>query len=155
MHFPAFLRELGQLIEERAVISCVYLQLVVLNNIKELAGLPTGQCGVITTSAKNLNHDESHPVTSLLFVSEYFVDGDVLSLARELHRNGSDQRGALILTENHRLTPDVLADTIFASVVTNYNIGGPSYVVTQALRAINRNKGFLDPEIETALLQTV
>ena len=86
---------------------------------------------------------------------QYLVDGDVLSLARELHRNGSDQRGALILTENHRLTPDVLADTIFASVVTNYNIGGPSYVVTQALRAINRNKGFLDPEIETALLQTV
>ena len=52
MHFPAFLRELGQLIEERAVISCVYLRLVVLDTIEELAGLPTGQCGVITTSAK-------------------------------------------------------------------------------------------------------
>ena len=52
MHFPAFLRELGQLIEERAVISCVYLRLVVLDNIEELAGLPTRQCGVITTSAQ-------------------------------------------------------------------------------------------------------
>ena len=78
---------------------------------------------------------------------QYLVDGDVLSLARELHRNVSDQRSALILTENHRLTPDVLADTNFASIVVNYNISGPSYVLTQALRAVNRNKRFLGPEI--------
>lgn len=81
----------------------------------------------------------------MLFASEYLVDGDVLSLARELHRNGSDQRSAFILTENHRLTPDVLADTIFASIVVNYNIGGPSCVLAQSLRAVNRKKRFLDP----------
>lgn len=52
MHFPAYLRELGQLIEEGAVISSVYLRLVMLDTIEELAGLPTVQCGVITTSAK-------------------------------------------------------------------------------------------------------
>ena len=91
----------------------------------------------------------------MLFVSEYLVEGDVLSLAREHHRNGSNQRSALILTENHRLTPDLLAGTIFASIVVNYNTGGPTCVLTKALRAVNGNKGFLDPEIETALLQTV
>ena len=151
MSFTAFLRELGQLIQERAVISCVYPRLVALDTVNELAGLTSDKCGLITTSAKKvLNHIESYPVPSLLFVSEHLVDGDGLSLVRELHRNGSDQRSVLILTENHRLTPDVLADPIFASIVVDQSIGGPSCVLTQALRAVNRNERFLDPAIKNS-----
>ena len=149
MSFTAFLRELGQLIQERAVISCVYPRLVALDTVKELAGLTSDKCGLITTSAKMvLNHIESYPAPSLLFVSEHLVDGDGPSLVRELCRNGSDQRSILILTENHQLTPDVLADPIFASIVVDQNIGGPSCVLTQALRAVNRNERFLDPAIK-------
>ena len=61
MSFTAFLRELGQLIQERAVISCVYPRLVALDTVNELAGLTSDKCGLITTSAKKvLNHVEAY-----------------------------------------------------------------------------------------------
>ena len=39
MTFPHFLRELGQLIQERAVISCIHPRLVAMDTVNELAGL--------------------------------------------------------------------------------------------------------------------
>ena len=155
MTFSAFLRELGQLIKERAVISCLYPRLVALETVKEIAGLTGAQPGLITTSAKEvIKHVELHPVPTLLFVSEHLVDGDGPSLVREIHKNGGDQRSVLILTDNHQLSPNILADPIFSSVVIDQNIGGSSCVLTQALRAVNRNERFLDPAIEQNTLAT-
>ena len=155
MSFPDFLRELGQLIHERAVISCVYPRLVALDTVNELAGLTSSECGLITTSAMEvLNHVETHPSPSLLFVSEHLVDGDGPSLVRSLNRYGRDHRSILIITENHQLTSDVLEDPIFASIVVDHNIGGPSCVLTQALRAVNRNERFLDPAIKHSSIDT-
>ena len=149
MSFPAFLRELAQLIQERMVISCLYPRLVALDTVNELAGLTRNHSGLITASAKKVHtHIETYPSPSLLFVSEHLVDGDGPSLVREIHQNGSDQRSVLILTENHQVTPDVLADPMFASIVLDHNIGGPSCVLTQALRAVNRNDRFVDPAIK-------
>ena len=156
MTFTAFLRELGQLITERAVVSCIYPRLVALETINEIAGLTFAQPGLITTSAKEvIKHVELHPVPTLLFVSEHLVDGDGPSLIREIHHKVEDQRSVLILTDNHQLTPDVLADPIFSSVVIDQNIGGSSCVLTQALRAVNRNERFLDPAIEQNSLATM
>lgn len=156
MTFTAFLRELGQLITERAVVSCIYPRLVALETVNEIAGLTFAQPGLITTSAKEvIKHVELHPVPTLLFVSEHLVDGDGPSLIREIHHKVEDQRSVLILTDNHQLTPDVLADPIFSSVVIDQNIGGSSCVLTQALRAVNRNERFLDPAIEQNSLATM
>jgi DNA-binding NarL/FixJ family response regulator len=155
MTIPAFLRELGQLIKERAVISCVYPRLVALETVQEIAGLTFAQPGLITTSAKEvLKHVELQPAPSLLFVSEHLVDGDGPSLVREIHQNGGDQRSVLIITDNHQLSPDVLTDPIFSSIVIDQNIGGSSCILTQALRAVNRNERFLDPGIEQNSLAT-
>tara|TARA_B100000475_G_scaffold188790_1_gene159714 strand:- start:785 stop:1465 length:681 start_codon:yes stop_codon:yes gene_type:complete len=156
MTFTAFLRELGQLITERAVVSCIYPRLVALETVNEIAGLTFAQPGLITTSAKEvIKHVELHPVPTLLFVSEHLVDGDGPSLIREIHHKVEDQRSILILTDNHQLSPDVLADPIFSSVVIDQNIGGSSCVLTQALRAVNRNERFLDPAIEQNSLATM
>lgn len=156
MTFTAFLRELGKLITERAVVSCIYPRLVALETVNEIAGLTFAQPGLITTSAKEvIKHVELHPVPTLLFVSEHLVDGDGPSLIREIHHKVEDQRSVLILTDNHQLTPDVLADPIFSSVVIDQNIGGSSCVLTQALRAVNRNERFLDPAIEQNSLATM
>ena len=156
MTFTAFLRELGQLITERAVVSCIYPRLVALETVNEIAGLTFAQPGLITTSAKEvIEHVELHPVPTLLFVSEHLVDGDGPSLIREIHHKVEDQRSVLILTDNHQLSPDVLADPIFSSVVIDQNIGGSSCVLTQALRAVNRNERFLDPAIEQNSLATM
>ena len=156
MTFTAFLRELGQLITERAVVSCIYPRLVALETVNEIAGLTFAQPGLITTSAKEvIKHVELHPVPTLLFISEHLVDGDGPSLIREIHHKVEDQRSVLILTDNHQLTPDVLADPIFSSVVIDQNIGGSSCVLTQALRAVNRNERFLDPAIEQNSLATM
>ena len=156
MTFTAFLRELGQLITERAVVSCIYPRLVALETVNEIAGLTFAEPGLITTSAKEvIKHVELHPVPTLLFVSEHLVDGDGPSLIREIHHKVEDQRSVLILTDNHQLTPDVLADPIFSSVVIDQNIGGSSCVLTQALRAVNRNERFLDPAIEQNSLATM
>ena len=156
MTFTAFLRELGQLITERAVVSCIYPRLVALETVNEIAGLTFAQPGLITTSAKEvIKHVELHPVPTLLFVSEHLVDGGGPSLIREIHHKVEDQRSVLILTDNHELTPDVLADPIFSSVVIDQNIGGSSCVLTQALRAVNRNERFLDPAIEQNSLATM
>ena len=156
MTFTAFLRELGQLITERAVVSCIYPRLVALETVNEIAGLTFAQPGLITTSAKEvIKHVELHPVPTLLFVSEHLVDGDGPSLIREIHHKVEDQRSVLILTDNHQLSPDVLADPIFSSVVIDQNIGGSSCVLTQALRAVNRNERFLDPAIEQNTVATM
>ena len=156
MTFTAFLRELGQLITERAVVSCIYPRLVALETVNEIAGLTFAQPGLITTSAKEvIKHVELHPVPTLLFVSEHLVDGDGPSLIREIHHKVEDQRSVLILTDNHQLSPDVLADPIFSSVVIDQNIGGSSCVLSQALRAVNRNERFLDPAIEQNSLATM
>ena len=75
MTFTAFLRELGQLITERAVVSCIYPRLVALETVNEIAGLTFAQPGLITTSAKEvIKHVELHPVPTLLFVSEHLVE---------------------------------------------------------------------------------
>jgi DNA-binding NarL/FixJ family response regulator len=129
---------------------------VALETVNEIAGLTFAQPGLITTSAKEvIKHVELHPVPTLLFVSEHLVDGDGPSLIREIHHKVEDQRSVLILTDNHQLTPDVLADPIFSSVVIDQNIGGSSCVLTKALRAVNRNERFLDPAIEQNSLATM
>ena len=46
MSFPHFLRELGQLIQERAVISCIHPRLVAMDTVNELAGLTCAHPGL-------------------------------------------------------------------------------------------------------------
>ena len=149
MSFPAFLHELGQLIQQRAVISCVYPRLIAIDTLNELTGMAASHSGLITTSGTAVrNHLESYPGPALLFISEHLSDGDGPALVSGLHTDGYDCRSILILTEKHGLSPKTIADPIFSSIVFDQNIGGPSCVLTQALRAVNHNERFVDPGIK-------
>ena len=102
MSFPHFLRELGQLIQERAVISCIHPRLVAMDTINELAGLTCAHPGLIASSrAAVRSHLERHPAQAMLFVSEHLQDGPGLELIREVHQRDSNHRSVLILTDNH------------------------------------------------------
>ena len=148
MSFPSFLRELGQLIQHRAVISCVFPRLVALDTVNELAGLTCTHPGLTTSAGADVGaHLDAHPAPALLFVSEHLEDGDGTDLIRDLHGCGRDHRSVLILTDNHDQTRNTLEDPAFTAIVADHNIGGPSCVLTRALRAVNRNERFLDPAI--------
>ena len=85
MSFPHFLRELGQLIQERAVISCIHPRLVAMDTINELAGLTCAHPGLIASSGAAVrSHLERHPAQAMLFVSEHLQDGPGLELIREV-----------------------------------------------------------------------
>jgi hypothetical protein len=70
MSFPTFLRELGQLIQERAVISCIHPRLVALDTIHKLGGLTCVHSGLIASSGTSvLAHLERHSAQAILFIS--------------------------------------------------------------------------------------
>ena len=148
MSFKAFLEELGQLIHHRSVISCVYPKLVALETVQELTKLNCAYPGLITTSGaavkEHLNRYQ-HP--SMLFVTEHLKDGSGLDLIRELHHAPSDHRCVLIVTHNHALAHDTLNDPTISGIVLDQNIGTPGCVLTQALQAVNRDKRYVDPNL--------
>ena len=150
MSFPAFLRELGQLIQERAVISCIHPRLVAMDTIHEMAGLTCAHPGLTASSgASVLAHLERHPAQAILFISEHLQDGSGFELIREVHRRDSKHRSVLILTDNHGHSVQTLQDPALAAVVLDQNIGGPTCVLTKALAAVNHGERFVDPAIST------
>ena len=148
MSFPSFLHELGQLIQQRAVISCVFPRLVALDTVNELAGLACAYPGLTASAGADVRvHLDAHPAPALLFISEHLEDGNGADLIRDLHGSGRDHRSVLILTDNHDQTRETLEDPAITAIVIDQNIGGPTCVLTQALRAVNRNERFIDPAI--------
>jgi len=148
MSFPSFLHELGQLIQQRAVISCVFPRLVALDTVNELAGLACAYPGLTASAGADVRvHLDAHPAPALLFISEHLEDGNGTDLIRHLHGSGRDHRSVLILTDNHDQTRETLEDPAITAIVIDQNIGGPTCVLTQALRAVNRNERFIDPAI--------
>ena len=148
MSFPSFLHELGQLIQHRAVISCVFPRLVALDTVNELAGLACAYPGLTASAGADVRvHLDAHPAPALLFISEHLEDGKGADLIRHLHGSGRDHRSVLILTDNHDQTRKTLEDPAITAIVIDQNIGGPTCVLTQALRAVNRNERFIDPAI--------
>ena len=146
MSFPTFLRELGQLIQERAVISCIHPRLVAMDTIHEMAGLTCAHPGLIASSgASVLAHLERHPAQAILFISEHLQDGSGFELIQEVHRRDSRHRSVLILTNNHGHSLRALEDPAVTAVVLDDNIGGPTCVLTKALAAVNHGERFLDP----------
>ena len=153
MSFPSFLRELGQLIQERAVISCTHPRLVAMDTVNELAGLTCAHPGLITASGSDvLSHLEQHPAQAILFITEHVQDGHGLELIREVHRRDSSHRSVLILTDNHGHSVQTLQDPALAAVVLDQNIGGPTCVLTKALAAVNHGERFVDPAIRNGNL---
>ena len=149
MTFPHFLRELGQLIQERAVISCIHPRLVAMDTINELAGLTCAHPGLIASSGAAVrSHLERHPAQAMLFVSEHLQDGPGLELIREVHQLDSNHRSVLILTDNHDQSAQALQDPALAAVVLDQNIGGPTCVLTKALASVNHGERFVDPAID-------
>ena len=148
MSFPSFLRELGQLIQERAVISCTHPRLVAMDTVNELAGLTCAHPGLITSSGAAVrSHLERHPAKAILFISEHLQDGPGLALIREINLRDSSHRSVLILTDNHDHSVQTLQDPALAAVVLDQNIGGPTCVLTKALAAVNHGERFVDPAI--------
>ena len=138
MSFPTFLRELGQLIQERAVISCIHPRLVAMDTIHEMAGLTCAHPGLTASSgASVLAHLERHPAQAILFISEHLQDGSGFELIQEVHRRDSRHRSVLILTNNHGHSLRALEDPAVTAVVLDDNIGGPTCVLTKALAAVN------------------
>ena len=148
MSFPTFLHELGKLIQERAVISCIHPRLVAMDTIDEMAGLTCAHPGLTASSgASVLAHLERHPAQAILFISEHLQDGSGFELIREVHRRDSKHRSVLILTDNHDQSVRALQDPVLAAVVLDDNIGGPTCVLTKALAAVNHGERFVDPAI--------
>lgn len=58
MSFCSLLRELGQLIQQRVVISCVSPRLVALDRVNELAGLLCDHPGLAASVADGFNNKE-------------------------------------------------------------------------------------------------
>ena len=153
MSFPSFLRELGQLIQQRAVISCVYPRLIALDTVNELAGLTPTYPGLVTTSGGAVRaHLSAHPSPALLFVSEHLSDGDGTALIRDLQQSSGDHRCVLILTDDHGVHGSHIEDPAISAVVIDRNIGGPTCVLTQALRAVNNHQRYVDPAIDSSRL---
>ena len=148
MSFPTFLRELGLLIQERAVISCIHPRLVAMDTIHEMAGLTCAHPGLTASSgASVLAHLERHPAQAILFISEHLQDGSGFELIQEVHRRDSRHRSVLILTNNHGHSLRALEDPAVTAVVLDDNIGGPTCVLTKALAAVNHGERFVDPAI--------
>ena len=102
MSFPAFLRELGLLIQDRAVISCVYPRLVAIDTVNELAGINHAHPGLATSKGSDVReHLARHPGPALLFVSEHLEDELGPQLIRDLHQHNPEHRSILILTDHH------------------------------------------------------
>ena len=148
MSFPTFLRELGQLIQERAVISCIHPRLVAMDTIHEMAGLTCAHPGLTASSgASVIAHLERHPTQAILFISEHLQDGSGFELIREVHKRNANHRSVFILTVNHDQSFRALQDPALAAVVLDDNIGGPTCVLTKALSAVNHGERFIDPAI--------
>jgi len=148
MSFKSFLTELAQLIHHRAVISCTFPKLVALETVNELTGLNCAFPGLnCSKGADVLKHLNQHPNPSMLFVTEHLEDGSGLDLIRSLSNSQLDHRCVLILTDNHDLNRDGLNDPAIAGVVLDQNIGRDSCVLEQALKAVNLNQRFVDPEL--------
>ena len=148
MSFPTFLRELGKLIHERAVISCIHPRLVAMDTVNALANLNCAYPGLRATSmAAVLDHLDENPAQSILFISEHLQDGTGMDLIRQVQRRDLNHRCVLILTDNHDQTAQDMQDPVLSAVVLDQNIGGPTCVLTQALAAVNRDERFVDPAI--------
>ena len=151
MPFKDFLEELGLLIHHRSVISCVYPKLVALEAVNELTTLNCAYPGLISTSGEAVRvhlQQTRHP--AVVFVTEHLVDGSGLDLIEALGESPLDHRAILILTHNHALSPVALASSSLSGVVLDHNIGGPTCVLVEALRAVNRHQRFIDPELSSS-----
>ena len=146
--FKNFLSELGRLIHDRSIISCVYPKLVALEAVNELTKLNSSLPGLISTSKEAvLNHLKENPYPAVVFVTEHLFDGSGLELIQTLTESNLDHRFILILTNNHTLNPAIFQKAYCSGVVCDHNIGGPTCVLAAALRAVNQNKQFIDPEL--------
>ena len=151
MSFKSFLTELAQLIHHRSVISCTYPKLVALETVNELTGLNCAFPGLTCSKGADvIRHVNQHQNPSMLFVTEHLEDGLGLELIRSLSESGLDHRCVLILTHNHDLNRDGINDPSISGVVLDHNIGRDCCVLEQALKAVNRNERFLDPELSRA-----
>ena len=149
--FKNFLSELGRLIHDRSIISCVYPKLVALEAVNELTKLNSSLPGLISTSKEAvLNHLKENPYPAVVFVTEHLFDGSGLELIQTLTESNLDHRFILILTNNHTLNPAIFQKAYFSGVVFDHNIGGPTCVLAAALRAVNQNQQFIDPELKQA-----
>ena len=149
--FKNFLSELGRLIHDRSIISCVYPKLVALEAVNELTKLNSSLPGLISTSKEAvLNHLKENPYPAVVFVTEHLFDGSGLGLIQTLTESNLDHRFILILTNNHTLNPAIFQKAYFSGVVCDHNIGGPTCVLAAALRAVNQNQQFIDPELNRA-----
>ena len=148
MSFKDFLVELGKLIHHRSIISCVYPRLVALEAVNELTTLNYSNPGLISTSGDAvLNHLKASPHPAVVFLTEHLFDGSGLELIQTLDESALDHRFILILTDNHALNPATVQNPSLSGVVLDHNIGGPTCVLVEALRAVNRNQQFIDPEL--------
>ena len=148
MSFKNFLSELGRLIHDRSIISCVYPKLVALEAVNELTKLNSSLPGLISTSKEAvLNHLKENPYPAVVFVTEHLFDGSGLGLIQTLTESNLDHRFILILTNNHTLNPAIFQKSYLSGVVFDHNIGGPTCVLAAALHAVNQNQQFIDPEL--------
>lgn len=151
MPFKDFLEELGLLIHHRSVISCVYPKLVALEAVNELTTLNCAYPGLISTSGEAVRvHLQQNQHPAVVFVTEHLLDGSGLDLIEALGESPLDHRAILILTHNHALSPVALASSSLSGVVLDHNIGGPTCVLVEALRAVNRHQRFIDPELSSS-----
>ena len=148
MSFKNFLSELGRLIHDRSIISCIYPKLVALEAVNELTKLNSSHPGLISTSKEAvLNHLNESTYPAVVFVTEHLFDGSGLELIQTLTESNLDHRFILILTDNHTLNPAIFQKSYLSGVVCDHNIGGPTCVLAAALRAVNQNQQFIDPEL--------
>ena len=151
MSFKSFLTELGQLIHHRSVISCTYPKLVALETVNELTELNCAFPGLnCSKGAEVIAHVNQHQNPSVLFITEHLADGLGLELVQTLSTSRLDHRCVLILTHNHDLNRDGINDPSISAVVLDHNIGRDTCVLEQALKAVNRNQRFVDPELSKA-----
>ena len=148
MSFKEFLVELRQLIHDRAVISCIHPKLVALGAVNELTTLNYAHPGLICSSRESVeSHLQEKPHPALVFVTEHLADGSGLDLIHSLAQSPLHHRSILILTHNHALETAIFESNALSGVVLEHNIGGPTCVLTRALRAVNQNQQFIDPEL--------
>ena len=148
MSLKEFLVELGQLIHDRAVLSCIFPNLIALDVVNELTTLNHCHPGLICNSGRSVtSHLRQHPHPALIFITEHLADGSGLELIQTLSKQNRDHRYILILTSNHSVAPSTFKCTELAGIVLDNNIGGPTCALTHALRAANQNRQFIDPEL--------
>ena len=148
MSFKSFLTELGQLIHHRSVISCTYPKLVALETVNELTELNCAFPGLnCSKGADVLKHMNQYKNPSVLFITEHLADGLGLELIQRLSTSSLDHRCVLIATTD--LNREGINDHRL-SVVLDHNIGRDSCVLEQALKAVNHNQRFVDPELSSS-----